>query len=630
MAFYHPPRQAQGQYRYDPTALSQAGPARIFPYAGEDGLLRYAIAHFGESILDRGRLSQPWSLLATQIEQGLDNLDQIWFYLTTQLVDVKVFQSGWFNLELPPDEQFDANFVKLRRQMIAALREAQKATEQVKSIEEGRSQFYTTLAQHGQHQPVTLSLHQRDGGLSDLEFARQRLAGPNPMVIRKVQPIDQSRLNAWANSTCLLSTGEAINLTQAAASNLLFVADYPILEHLTPAELQRGRYVGSPIALFYQTIHGLEPVLIQLESGNTVTPGSDPDAWMRAKLYTQVADITHHELITHLCDTHLAMEAFAIATPRQLPSNHPVYRLLKPHFQFLLAINTRGNEVLLGKGGAIDDLMAPTREASIELINKAYRDRAFAECALPTHLKQRSVTSEFIPEFPYRDDALLLWHAIAHYTTQFLQRYYPDDVTVQRDLYLQAWAAELGEALDVRPSEEFAQAPAWMPLEVTRELGLRLDERPNHSRVPGFPTQITSVQQLIDTVTQVIFTCGPQHAAVNFCQFDYVGYPANAPLAAYCLPDACQSLSDLLPPLTQDLDQIELAFALSGIRWGQLGSTELIDFKDPGDRAILGQFQAELNAIERQITERNQERLERFDVDYPYLLPSQIPNSINI
>lgn len=630
MAFYNPPRQQQGQYRYDPTVLAQAGPARIFPHAGDDGLLRYIATQLSQTLFDQGRLSQPWSLLSVQMAQGWQNLDHLWFYLTTQLVDIKLFQSGWFNLELPPDEQFSADFVQLRRGMLAALREAQAATVSAKSIEEGRSQVYTALAQQGQPHPISLMLHQRDGGLSDREFARQRLAGPNPMVIRQVQPADQPQLHAWDSEPCQLATGERINLTQAATEHRLFVADYPILAHLTPAELQPGRYVGSPIAVFYHTLTGLEPVLIQLEPGQVLTQNSDRNAWMRAKLYVQVADITHHELITHLGDTHLAMEAFAIATPRQLPVNHPVYRLLKPHFQFLLAINTRGNEVLLGKGGAIDDLMAPTRVASIGLINRAYRDRPFQSYALPANLQQRGVTAEFIPEFPYRDDALLLWHAIAQYTTHFLQRYYPDDNAVQQDLYLQAWAAELGEPLDVRPVEEFPQAPAWMPPDLTRQLGLNLDELPPQPRVPSFPTQITTVQQLIDITTQIIFTCGPQHAAVNFCQFDYVGYPANAPLSAYCRPDACQSLPELLPPLTKDLDQIELAFALSGIRWGQLGSSALMGFVDPGDRAILNQFQAELHLIERKICDRNQERLERFDADYPYLLPSRIPNSINI
>jgi len=626
MTFYNPPRQQQGQYRYNPTALNQSGPARIFPHAGDDGLLRYTVTRLGQNLLETGRSSQPWNLFAAQVEQGTQSLDKLWIYLTTQLVDFKVFQSGWFNFDLPPNEQFDDRYVQHRRSMMNYLQAAQKATESVQTITEGRSHFYSAVEQC----PVTVQIHQREGGLSDREFARQRLAGQNPTVLRRVQSTDQTHLNGWTNQDCTLSSGESVNLTQAANEQRLFVADYPILDNITPAELQPGRYVGSPIALFYLTQTGLEPVLIQLQPGLTVTRGADFDTWMRAKLFTQVADLTHHELIAHLGETHLAMEAFAIATPRQLPANHPVYRLLKPHFQFLLAINTRGNEILLGEGAAIDNLMAPTREASIGLINRAYRDRSFQGYALPTALQQRGVTAEFLREFPYRDDALLVWNSIARYTNHFLHRYYRDDKAVQQDPYLQAWAAELGEPLNMRPQSDFAQSPSWMPAEITNEIGLNLDELPSYSRVPGFPTQITSLQQLIDTTTQIIFTCGPQHAAVNFSQFDYVGYVPNAPLAAYCSPDACQSLSDLLPPLKKDLGQMELAYALSGIRFGQLGSSTLIPFTDVGDRAILNQFQAELKDIEQKITVRNQERLERFGVDYPYLLPSRIPNSINI
>ncbi len=222
MAFYNPPRRSQGQYRYDPTALSQAGPARIFPHAGEDGLLRYVSTVWGQTLVDQGRLSQPWSLLAEQMEQRFQDLEQVWFYLTTQLVDLKVFQSGWFNGELPPNEQFDANFVQLRRRMIGALRDAQKLAEPAQTIIEGRSLFYASLAHHGQPQPVTLKLHQRDEGLGDREFARQRLAGPNPMVLRRAQATDQPRLQSWAGIPCQLSTGEPVNLTQTAASNSLF------------------------------------------------------------------------------------------------------------------------------------------------------------------------------------------------------------------------------------------------------------------------------------------------------------------------------------------------------------------------------------------------------------------------
>lgn len=222
--------------------------------------------------------------------------------------------------------------------------------------------------------------------------------------------------------------------------------------------------------------------------------------------------------------------------------------------------------------------------------------------------------------------------AIARYVTHYLQHYYRDDTAVQQDPYLQAWSAELGDPLDAHPTTEFPQVPSWLPKEIAVQAGLESESLPFYPRVPGFPKagELSTLQQVIDIATQIIFTCGPQHAAVNFSQFDYVGYAPNAPFAAYCRPDVCTSLEQLLPSPEQELGQIELAFALSGIRWGKLGSSELIPFSDVSDRQALEQFQSDLAAIEREINTRNQRRLETSGIQYPYLLPSRIPNSINI
>ncbi|MBL1176103.1 lipoxygenase family protein [Pantanalinema sp. GBBB05] len=644
MGSHLPPTEQQGQYRYDPRSLHQAGPARIFPYIGDEGIWQYLLTGLPRQLVKQGRVSQPWSLLWRQVEATSQSLSEGWAQLSTLLADVEIFQSGWFNFHLPPNEQFDADFVRQRRSMMLAMLAAKRSVQAVQFKDnltqtevagQQRTQFYQALKQHGRAKPVVAQLYERDHGLSDREFARQRLAGQNPMVIRQVQRSDQPYLQSWQAQSCTLSDGTPIDLVEATTTQRLFVADYPCLQGLTPAQLQAGRYVGSPIAIFHRSSQGLEPILIQVEPGRVVLPppvGTDADAWMRAKLYVQVADVTHHELISHLSDTHLGMEAFAIATCRQLPANHPLYQLLRPHFRFLLAINTRGNEVLLGESGAIDQLMAPTRAASLELINQAYRNCAFQDHALPQNIQHRGVDADVLPEFPYRDDAKLLWHAITRYVSRYLQRYYPDDHALQQDPYLLGWIGELGDPLNTRPWHEFAQAPSWLPSKMLAQFGLYSETLPTYARVPGFPTSKDPIdlQQLIDIVTQIIFTCGPQHAAVNFSQFDYVGYPPNAPLAAYCRPDSCTSLEDLLPPPTQDLGQIELSFALSGIRWGTLGSSELIQFAERGDRQILAQLQADLQETERTICARNQQRLANTGVDYPYLLPSHIPNSINI
>jgi arachidonate 15-lipoxygenase len=631
MSSHTPLNSKQGHYRYDPTRLDQQGPARLFSHIGEDGVVRYIATQLGQAAVEQGKLSHPLSLLGRQLKQLLQKADDLWNFGTTRLVNLEIFQSGWFNFNLPPDEQFGVGFVRDRRDMMEALLSAREAASKETLLPQARARFYEVLGQHRRSRPIVVHIHERDGGLSDREFARQRLAGQNPMVLRRVQPADQPLLQSWANVECLLASGDRVALEQAATANRLFVADYPLLHSLAVADLQPGRYVGSPVALFYQTQNVLEPLVIQLENGHVVTPQTaSGDAWMQAKLFTQVADVTYHELIAHLCDTHLAMEAFAIATPRHLPTSHPLYRLLHPHFQFLLAINNRGNTILLGEGAAIDNLMAPTREASIGLINRAYRARSFGDYALPKNIRQRGIEAEFLPEFPYRDDALLLWEAINRYVTQFLQQYYITDELIHQDHYLQAWAAELGSSLCDRPLSDFPQVPAWLPADAIAQAGLDLHELPNYPRVPGFPTDISNLQQLVEIATQLIFTCGPQHAAVNFSQFDYVGYAPNAPLSAYCHPKGCPSLEQLLPSLKQDLGQIELSFALSGIRWGRLGSSDLIDFKDMGDRQALEQFRSELSAIEQEISRRNHKRVASTGIAYPYLLPSRIPNSINI
>lgn len=628
--------EQQGHYRYNPIGLNHKGPARIFPYTGEDGALLYVVTKLREDALKLGKLSEPWSLLLKQFEQAIASLDKTWLDLSTLLADWEIFQSGWFNLYLPPNEQFNSSYVRERREMEQRLATAKKAAQTKTWVEKQRAVFYQSLeasakAKQNQYldiptRPVVSLIHERDGGLSDREFSRQRLAGLNPMVIRRVQPKDQAWVQAWA------SHSSTTDLIESAAENRLFIAEYPLLKDLKVTDLQPGKYVGNPVAVFHRSEGGLEPLLIELEKGRVVTPapiGGGADDWTRAKLYVQSADATHHQLFSHLSYTHLAMEVLAIATPRQLPSNHPFYQLLNPHLQFLLATNQRYNQILLQEGSVISSLMAPVREVSLELMNKAYREKVFWDYALPNDIENRGIERKFIPEYPYRDDALLLWDAIANYVKNYLQRYYPDDQAVLKDPYVQAWADELSTPLNTRPKSEFPQLPAWCPTEWAIASGLQPQELPPNPRVPGF-TKITSLQQLIDIATIIIFTCGPQHAAVNFSQFDYLGYVPNAPFALYSHPDTPASLSQLLPPAEKELKQMELTFALSGISWGKLGSSELIQYANGGDRQVLSQFQSELAEIESKIKLRNHKRLLTTGVDYPYLLPSRIPNSINI
>ena len=60
----------------------------------------------------------------------------------------------------------------------------------------------------------------------------------------------------------------------------------------------------------------------------------------------------------HLLLTHLVMEPFVISMYRNLPSVHPIHKLLLPHVRYTIAINTIGRLKLVGQNGLADQVLS--------------------------------------------------------------------------------------------------------------------------------------------------------------------------------------------------------------------------------------------------------------------------------
>ncbi|BBB07398.1 lipoxygenase family protein [Sphingopyxis sp. EG6] len=449
----------------------------------------------------------------------------------------------------------------------------------------------------------------------DSEFARLRVQGPNCMLIAAVGDALPANFGLSAAQYAAVVNGDT--LAAALADGRLFILDYQPLEVLDPGTYgSLAKYAWQPIALFAVPPGGSSLVPVAIQCGQdpadwpifTPSPAADKLwGWEMAKFVVQVADGNSHELFAHLARTHLVIEAFAVATHRNLAEVHPIWALLVPHFEGTLFINDQAATSLIAAGGPIDHIFAGTITSSQLAAVDARLAFDFYANMLPADLAERGVgVDSALAEYPYRDDALLVWNTIHEWARQYVDLYYASDADVTGDTELARWAMCLaGEA-----------------------------------KIKGFGA-ILSRKQLAEICTMVMFTASAQHAAVNFPQKDIMAFAPAITGAGWQAAPSGQRGHDkpdwlaMMPPMALALEQLNVLELLGSVHYRPLGDYRSNAFpyptwfQDPrvtGAEGPLAWFQAALTGVEAEIVARNAERMQ----PYPYLQPSLIPTSINI
>lgn len=433
-----------------------------------------------------------------------------------------------------------------------------------------------------------------------------------------------------------------VTLEQACRENRLYACDYAAFNDAWAEKVfGEQRYLVAPIALFYwnstapagypplnaQRSGVLQPIAIQLgqqyHAVNTplFTPNNcagenDPNGlkWRLAKFLVNTTCAMHHESIAHLGDCHLVIEPMVLATHRQLSTEHPIFKLLYPHFRFTININYDARNVLIAPGGVVATNVGPAIESTYELISKGFKAWQWDENAPDKIFTARGVDK--LPQFAYRDDTLLLWQAISDWVKNYLSLYYKSDADVINDHELQAWINEL-----LSPRHALLQGLN----------GLKASGNPKQ------PYLLDSLDYLIRIVSHIIHIAGPQHTSVNNAQYELMSYMPSVAGAIYhpapgkhTLIEKEDDLIKWIPPLDVGLFTFSFEYLLAEVQYDRFGhygfNPKESYFSDPRVHELELDFIDALALIEIEIRKRNKSRA----LPYPHQLPSLMPNSVCI
>ncbi|KAK4153034.1 lipoxygenase [Chaetomidium leptoderma] len=431
-----------------------------------------------------------------------------------------------------------------------------------------------------------------DDWYSDRRFADQQFTGTNPTTITRATPTWIAEFSGAARAG---HYDNWVNALAKAEPESLFVQDGSYFREAVgvsdPAAALHNKQPGSndcwavsAVSLFQ--LHGdgkLHPIAIcvdykgSLEKSVTIfnkrmSPGDstgiekDDWPWRYAKTCAQVTDWLRHELVVHLTLSHFVEEAIIVATNRAIPMDHPVYRLLYPHWYKTLSLNAAGRSTLIPQIAV--DVVGFSPDQCYRFMCEAYDTYDFVGSYVPNDLKRRGFpnTQQGLrhvryKNYPYAKNILSLWIILRAYARSMLQIPFPTDDSVAADEAIQRWATEVKTA----------------------------------AHMPSFP-EISTLDALVDAVTMCIFIASPYHTAINYLQNFYQAFViAKPPALCSAPPTSLEQLkgyqeSDLIAALPINKQRMWLLAAQ--VPW-------LLSFKVEPDRSLLNYAASQWHVYKR-------------------------------
>ncbi|CAL4074154.1 unnamed protein product [Meganyctiphanes norvegica] len=442
----------------------------------------------------------------------------------------------------------------------------------------------------------------------DWWFGLQRLQGVNPQVIELCTQIPE---NLDVSDTTVEGLLDELTLNEALEAKKIFICNLQILDGIICKD---NRELAAPMALFYlNKEEKLLPIAIQLkqkkgDDNPVFTPRDSANTWLVAKMFYNNAEAQHHQAMTHLGYTHLLMEGVVVCTHRNLSPSHPLFKLMAPHFLFLLAINSRGLEKLVSEGGWVDCCMTQGLCGILDLMKRGFDQWTYTKFgSVASEVGARGVLDkDVLPYYPYRDDALPLFDHIKNYVRTVVDHHYDSEEKLKEDWELKNWREEL-----TKPRNE-------------NGVGLK--------EIPGSEEGFNNVEEVVDVLTMIISTCSLGHAASNFQQYEQYGYVPNYPgiimseLPKEKIEYTEEKIMQILPDKRMTLDIMVITKLLSSKGTKSLGDFEMQYLYDPVGVKAAEEFRKNLDRLSKEIELLNVDRQWKFE----WLDPKYVPNSISV
>ncbi|KAM3861096.1 arachidonate 12-lipoxygenase, 12R-type-like [Diretmus argenteus] len=474
---------------------------------------------------------------------------------------VKLEKDPFFLMD--SDQWFCSNKAELK---LKGLGESMEVWESVEAMKDIFWHYKTPISEH-------VIEHWEDDDFYGFQF----MNSINPNVIERCTelpanfPVTEEMVKPFLK--------EGTTLAKEMVKGNIFICNYKRLDGISTRKEDGVPLPLTPglCLLYVNPEKKLMPIAIQLyqkpsETNPIFLPSDPKHDWLLAKMFLKNCDLLWYLGVFHHMNTHMLGEGFTVATLRNFPAIHPLYKSS------------------LGASGLI------------EVMAKHLSLITYSELCLPENIAARGVES--IPNFYYRDDGLKVWDIVHSYVKGMVEQFYPSDNDVRKDTELQAWINDIF-------SNTF--------------LGRKESE---------IPSSFKNVAELVKFLTFVVYTCSAQHSAVNNGQFDYYHWLLNGTILM-CKPPptvkgkaTMKTILEMLPRVGESVSFMATAWLLTK-RYADnifLGDFPVERFDEPGPEKLRKELKEKLDALSVVITKRNTE----IPVPYNYLNPSQLESSITI